>query len=137
MFLAQSLVPWIPDSFLILGALLLAGDKCISFFKKRTGFDPIVADAKADTIIKMMGESKKLFAELKADLEHVKRKSDALDKSHHDSFARNEDGSYKWHNHTYIQDKIKSIEKHQYDLEKKVDDLIQVINLLTVKIERD
>jgi len=122
MFLTQSIVEWIPDEMMILGVLMLIGDRIMGFAKSK-GIDPEAVTKNSHEILTYVNNLKEVNDEM---LTLIK----ALDESHHNQIARNEDGTFKWHNQKYLKDKIKSIESHIYDMDSKIDAIARDTELL-------
>jgi len=122
LILLQTMLPAVPDNILVVLSVILGADKLLSMLGRNKINLPLM--------LEKIVEISSVVDQLKKDVDEVKDDTHKLDKSHHDTFARNEDGSFKWHNHKYIQDKIKNIEQKMYDFDKKTDDMISIVRSL-------
>ena len=127
MFLAQAVVPSIPDGLMLLGVVWLVGDKLFTVLKKRGVDLPLIASS-----INKITED---VSGLKADMTIVKQDVHNLDESHHGAFSRNDDGSFKWHNAKYITDKIRDTDNEVGALKLQINEVHGLCTMIKEKLD--
>ena len=125
MFLAQSIITWIPDSVLIGAAVLLAFDKILSLFKSR-GIDlPLLA-----TTISEMSEAVHGLNEGIIKLNTLANEQAEFNKT---TYAKYDDGSYRWTNSVIVQ-KQKDTDNEINALKLQVNEVHCVCTLIKERV---